>query len=213
MCCGGCVQDFWPSPPDPPPPDRPSPGPPKISLFFFPSPAAKIRSFLPSLGVFSLNFGGVLEDQDPQMCTRGRRGFTRQTRELQTRTFERPGASNTTKFPLENPQREERMKFPVGEGKKARNFGPPPFGPTLRAPHPFGPPLFLGSGPNPLGAPTLALPLRAPPFGAPTFGAPLFGPPLFWVRAPTLSAPSPLGPHPSAKCGIGQVWSWPNAAK
>ena len=36
--CGGCVQDFWASPPDPPPPDRPSPGPPKISLFVF-SPA------------------------------------------------------------------------------------------------------------------------------------------------------------------------------
>ena len=36
------------------------------------------------------------------------------------------------------------MKFPVGEGKKARNFGAPhPSGPQ-----PFGPPLFLGSGPN-----------------------------------------------------------------
>ena len=44
--------------------DRPSPGPafrgpPEISLFFFSSPAAQIRSFLPSLGVFSWNFGGV----------------------------------------------------------------------------------------------------------------------------------------------------------
>ena len=36
--CGGCVQDFWASPPDPPPQDRPSPGPPKISLFFFSLP-------------------------------------------------------------------------------------------------------------------------------------------------------------------------------
>ena len=34
------------------------PGPPKISLFFSLS-RRKIRSFLPSLGVFSWNFGGV----------------------------------------------------------------------------------------------------------------------------------------------------------
>ena len=50
--------------------DRPSPGPPKISLFFSLS-RRKIRSFLPSLGVFSLNFGGVFEGRDPQMCTFG----------------------------------------------------------------------------------------------------------------------------------------------
>ena len=31
----------------------------------------KIRSFLPSLGVFSWNFGGVFEDRDPQICTFG----------------------------------------------------------------------------------------------------------------------------------------------
>ena len=38
--------------------DRPSPGPPKIPLFV-PFPAAKFVLFLPSLGVFSWNFGGV----------------------------------------------------------------------------------------------------------------------------------------------------------
>ena len=63
--------------------DRPSPGPPfpwtalpgpsKISLFF-PLSRRKIRSFLPSLGVFSLNFGGVFEGRDPQMCTFGLSG-------------------------------------------------------------------------------------------------------------------------------------------
>ena len=70
--------------------DRPSPGPPKISLFFSRS-RRKIRSFLPSLGVVSWNFGGVFEGRDPLMCPfgfsgcrvkprrlRGRRGFTRQ---------------------------------------------------------------------------------------------------------------------------------------
>ena len=40
--------------------DRPSPGPPKISLFFFPLPPQN-SFFSPSLGVFSLNFGGVFE--------------------------------------------------------------------------------------------------------------------------------------------------------
>ena len=51
---------------DRPPPDSPPPGPPKISLFFSLS-RRKIRSFLPSLGVFSLNFDGVFEDRDPKM--------------------------------------------------------------------------------------------------------------------------------------------------
>ena len=50
--------------------DRPSPGLPKISLFFSLS-RHKIHSFFPYLGVFSLNFGGVFEGQDPQMCTFG----------------------------------------------------------------------------------------------------------------------------------------------
>ena len=35
-------------------------------------------------------------------------GLHTTTRELQTRTFERPGASNTTKIPRENPQREKK---------------------------------------------------------------------------------------------------------
>ena len=79
--------------PGPPFPGPPSAGPAQISLFFTLS-RRKIRSFLPSLGVFSLNLGGVFEDREPQMCTFGvlglscaspggpvwwgRRGFTRQ---------------------------------------------------------------------------------------------------------------------------------------
>ena len=118
VCVVG-VQDFGESPPDPPP----SPGPPKISLFFF-SPAGNFfLSFFLSLGVLSLNFGGVFEGRNPEMCTFGlsgcrvepRRphqtgppGLHTTARELQTRTFERPGASNTTKIPRENPQREKK---------------------------------------------------------------------------------------------------------
>ena len=63
-------------------------------------------------------------------------GLHTTTRELQTCTFERPGASNTTKIPREDPQKgKKRTNFSAGEGKKS----PPPFGPP-----PFGPPLCLG---------------------------------------------------------------------
>ena len=68
------------------------------------------------------------------------------------------------------PERErKRANMGAGEEKKARNFGPP----TLRAPHPAGPPLpspsgFHTSGPNPSG------------------------PNFFQVRAPTPSSPPAL---------------------
>ena len=59
----------------------------------------------------------------------GRRGFTRQPGELQTCTFEVPGASNTTKIPREGPPRERRERKGATMGgrgkKKARNCGPP----------------------------------------------------------------------------------------
>ena len=134
--------------------DRPSPGPPfpctaQNFALFFSSPAA-IRSFLPSLGVFSLNFGGVFEGWDPEMCTFGLSGCrvkprappdraagarTRQP-ELQTCTFQGPGASNTTKIPREDPQRGKKERILRREReKKARNFGPPTLrAATLRAP-------------------------------------------------------------------------------
>ena len=141
----------------------------------------------------------------------GRRGSHTTTRELQTRTFERPGPSNTTKIPREDPQRgKKRMNLNGGTGKKkTRNFGPP----TLRDPTLSGP----------LNGPHL------PPFGAPPFGAPLF-----LGLAPHPSAPTPPGPHQnkigemlvwSTKIGqirqnkdghmqpvnFGQMWYWPNS--
>ena len=48
---------------------------PKISRFFSLS-RHEIHSFLPSLGVFSWNFGGVLKRRDPQMCTFGVLGLS-----------------------------------------------------------------------------------------------------------------------------------------
>ena len=47
---------------------------PKFCSFFSLS-RRKFRSFLPSLGVFSWNFGGVFEGRNPQMCTFGLKQF------------------------------------------------------------------------------------------------------------------------------------------
>ena len=77
-------------------------------------------------------------------------GFHTTTRELQTCTFERPGASNTTKIPRKRPkEREEKMKNCGGRVKKKREI----LGPHHSGPHRSGP-----SGPHPFGAP----PFRAP---------------------------------------------------
>ena len=80
-------------------------------------------------------------------------GFHTTARELQTRTFERPGASITTKIPRENPQRERRKNEISGgrEQKSAKFWAPHPSGPPpLRAPTPPGP---HPSGPHPFRPP------------------------------------------------------------
>ena len=160
----GCVQDLGAAP-DRPPPRPPSTGPPFLRT---PPPPdrTKFRTFslirhnfqffLPLLGVLSLNFAGVLE------------------------AGTLPGLHTTAREPKRAHFRPRRFKTPpkfherAGEGKKARNFGPPTLlsptlrGPTLRGPHPVGPP--------PFGASTLR---GLPPFGA-----------------PTLRGPHPSGPHP-----------------
>ena len=79
-------------------------------------------------GVCSWNFGGVFEAPGPEVCAfwplcELRRPHDNQ--KAQTCTFERPGLrknyQNSTRKP---PEREEKVKFPMGEGKKkARNFG------------------------------------------------------------------------------------------
>ena len=140
-------------PPDRPPPDRPSAGPPKISLFFFPSPATIFILFSLSCWSFSLNFGGVFEDRDPQMCTFGLSGCrvkppaappdraagarTRQPENSKRAFFERPGASNTTKILRKRPkEREKIIKNCGGRGKKKREIlGPHPSGPHPWWPH------------------------------------------------------------------------------
>ena len=86
-------------------------------------------------------------------------GLHMTARELQTRTFEGSGASNTTKIPREDTQRDKKSENGAGEEKKARNFRLPPFG----AP-PFNPPpTFSGFGPSPFKPPLS--PCLAPPSG------------------------------------------------
>ena len=94
-------------------------------------------------------------------------GFHTTTRELQTRTLKGSGASNTTKIPREDTQRERKKKRKWGrEREKKREILSP------RAP-----------------------PFWAPPCGAPPFGPPPFGPPLFLGLGPHPAGPHPSGPH------------------
>ena len=79
-------------------------------------------------------------------------GHVRCSRELQTCTFERPGASNTTKIQRKDPRRiTKRAKMVAGDGKKSAKFWAPPFSPhfiwvapTLLAPYFPSNPHFLG---------------------------------------------------------------------
>ena len=111
------------------------------------------------------------------MCTSAP-GFHTTTRELQTRTSEGPGASNTTKIPREDPPvREKERKWERERGKKAGNVGPP----RLRALALRAPTLRAGTIP----APTRRGPrIRAPTLRAEALQAPHF----FWVWAPLRSS-------------------------
>ena len=131
--------------PDPPPPDCQNFVFFTLILFFFSL----------YLGVFSLNFGGVLEFRDPQMNTfgfsgcrvkprrlRGRRGFTRQPENC---TFDSTGASTPPKFHEKTPKEgQKERKWGMTGKTKERNFG------TLRGPT-FRGPIFSGFGPHPFG--------------------------------------------------------------
>ena len=155
----------------------PAPDHPKSLSFFLSRPY--FRSFCLSLGVFSLNFGGVFEGWDPQMCTFGlsgcrvkpRRGFTRQPKNSKRAHLMVPTLQTPLKF-HENTLRETQTKMDVGKGKKKNakfwashpslshlrspTLQSPTFrGPTLRGPTLRGPALrvtiFSGFGLHPLG--------------------------------------------------------------
>ena len=73
----------------------------------------------------------------------GRQGFTRQPGELQTCTFQGPGASHTTKIPRKDPQERKKERKMWREREKSWKFWAPPpptlRGPTLRGPTIRGP--------------------------------------------------------------------------
>ena len=121
----------------------------------------------------------------------GRRGSHTTARELQTCTFQGPGASkhhqNSTRRP---PERHRNSETVAGKGRKSAKFWAPhpsghhPSGPHPSGPHPFGAPPFRGPT---LRGPTLRGPtLRGPTLRGPTFSR--FGP-------PTHRGLHPSGPH------------------
>ena len=87
-------------------------------------------------------------------------GFHTTARELQTCTFEGPGASNTTTIPREDPrERKKERKWGRERGKKVQNLGPPTFGPHPSGSQPFvWASTFSGFGPPSLWAPTPLFP-------------------------------------------------------
>ena len=179
---------------------------PKFRSFFSVS-RRKIRSFLPSLGVFSLNSGGVFEFRDPQMCTfglcdcrvkpwrlRGRRGFTRQPENSKRAHLSAPALQTPPKFHEKTPRegRKERILRRDSEKKVAPPFGPPPFEPPPFEPPPFEPPPFE---PPPFEPP----PFEPPPFKPPPFEPPSFEPPPFesvWPKSIGQSRFRPSPPRP-----------------
>ena len=129
----------------------PSAGPP--TLFFSLSRNSFILFSL-SWWSFSLNFGGVFEDRDPQMCTFGLSGCrVKPRRPHQTGP---PGLAHEPQTPnvhisgfrpskhhqnstRRHPERHNENETVAGKGRKSAKFGPPTLrGPTLRGPTPSG---------------------------------------------------------------------------
>ena len=112
--------------------DRPSPGPPiPWTAVLLDRPKSPQNSF------FSSSLGGLLVEF--WLCLEA--GVSHDSRELQTCTFEHPGASNTTKIPRKDPQEKERRKKNCWRRReKMREISGPP---------PFGLPLFLSWAPHP----------------------------------------------------------------
>ena len=116
--------------------DHPAPDRPKFrSVFPVPPP---FRSFSPS--VFSLNFCGFCEDQDPQMCTYGlsgcrvnlrrpqsRRGFTRQPESPNVHIGWPRRLKIPPKFHEKTPrERQKERKWVRQRGKNAKFWAPHP---------------------------------------------------------------------------------------
>ena len=117
VCCVCCVEDFWWASSRYSRPRPPSAGPPKISLFF---------SLPPEISFFLLSLGASPDSpRTPNVHISG----------------PRPSKAPPKCHEKTSHEREERMKFPVGERKKSAKFwAPHPPGPTTRPAHHPPPP-------------------------------------------------------------------------
>ena len=144
-------------------PGPPFPGPPfpwtpfswtAQNFAFFSLSRRKIRSFLPSLGVFSLNLW-CFEDWDPQMCTFGLSDSKRAH-------LSAPALQTPPKFHEKTPREGRKEGILRRDREKKREIlGPPPIGPPTHRPPTLRAPTLRPS--PPLGAP-----LRAPTPSGPT---------------------------------------------
>ena len=108
-------------------PGTPPPSSPQKNRAFSPLP--------PQLSFFLHFFWG--SSRGIWWCFWGRRGFTRQPENSKRAHFRAPGASNTTKIPRKDPQRERRKSengAREGEKKSAKFWAPTLRAPTLRGP-------------------------------------------------------------------------------
>ena len=112
--------------------------------------------------------------------------------ELQTRTIEGPGASNTTKIHEKTPRETKRAKMEAGEREKSAKFlGSDPSGPPFAPSSPFGGPKFRRA---------TFFWVWAPPFRAPLFSPSLLGPSrlakygLKWIGEESIHWPKSVSP-------------------
>ena len=212
LCCCCCVCVWWVC--SGPLRRTPLRWTPKISLFF-PSPATVFILFSLSCWSFSLNFGGVFGDRDPQMCTFGvlglscaspggpvwwgRRGFTRQPENSKRAHLRALALQTPPKFHEKTPRERRKNEISGGrEQKKREILGPPPSGPPPSVPHPSGlPPLWAPtpSGPHPFRLP--------PKTKLAKCGLAIFGQQKLAKFGQTRMAK--CGQLTLAKCGIGQI--------
>ena len=139
------------------------------------------------------------------MLVVGGPGLHTTSQELQTCTFQGPGASNTNQISTrKHPEREKERKWWLKREKKARNFGPPTlWGPTLRSP------TFSGFGPF--------LPPPPPLRSHPSSGTPIWiGPGVDWpkvdwpkVDGPKVDGPKVDGPKVDGPKVDGPKMDWP----
>ena len=169
------------------------------------SPESTHRSDAADPRLWTLNVLALLPTRTASIDVRpsgGPPGLAHDSPRTQTCTFERPGASNTTKIPRKRPkEREKRMKNCGGRGKKKREI----LGPHHSGPHPSGAPPFgfvvTDFGQTDFGHPYLT------DFGQSDFGQTDFGQNnLTDFGQPQLTDLAKIGVTDFGQTDFGQFW-------